>query len=236
MRKCQTSKVENRPVVVRIVDFFENDFRDNLSVTCVSENTVSDAAWEMFEENSLVISNGSSVGQYAEEFPIVKYKCSDTAEMFPSCRLNAFIESITVSTVDYGRRFYLDKRNMSFENENQLTIAYYTDNIGRNYEIIQYDVSRFLMKKPKLVVSPEGVLVFYNDKYILATVDCNNYAWVDLKIPDAEICEIESLDDYCKITIYNPDGKVADKESFKLQFSINMLAHIMIKPVLKKLQ
>lgn len=229
------------PKVERRVEFSEEDFRENLNVTLFSESLITDKDWEEFADNALVLIDGNTVYQYAEEFPIVAYRCSEDAEVMPSSRLNAFIESIMVSTADLGKRFSLNKRDMEWEYTGPDTVAYFTDNIGRRTIIPCYDIARMLLKKPNLVISNEGLLVFFTNKTILATSDCEHYAWVnDVDTKNGEITSIDVYDDYCIVNLEDSENHDKDgnpmKYSYKLQFIVDMVDHGMIKPVVMKIE
>lgn len=100
------------PKVERIVEFSEEDIRENTCVTSVDESLITDKNWQEFADNALVFTACNTVYQYAEEFPIVVYRCSKDAMVMPKSRLNSFIRSITVSTADRGKCFSLNKRDM----------------------------------------------------------------------------------------------------------------------------
>lgn len=227
------------PMVERIVEFTEEDFRENLDVTCCHESSIKDETWQRFADNALVITNGNTIYQYAEEFPIVVYQCSEDAMVMPSSRLNTFIESIAVSTADLGKRFSLDKRDMKWEYTGPDTVAYFTNNNGRCIAIQQYDIFRFLLKKPNLVISKEGLLVFFTERTILVTSDCEHYAWVNAVDTDNSIIKgIDVCDGYCTVNLEDTENNDKDgnplKYSYKLQFTIDMVDHGMIKPIAKK--
>lgn len=114
------------PKVERIVEFSEEDIRENTCVTSVDESLITDKNWQEFADNALVFTACNTVYQYAEEFPIVVYRCSEDAMVMPKSRLNSFIRSITVSTADRGKRFSLNKRNMEWEYTGPDTVAYFT--------------------------------------------------------------------------------------------------------------
>lgn len=219
------------PKVERIVEFSEEDFRENTGVTSFDESLINDETWQEFADNALVITDGNTIYQYAEEFPIVVYRCSEDAEVMPSSRLNAFIESIAVSTANLGKHFSLDKRDMKWEYTGPDTVAYFTDNTGRVIAIQQYDISRLLMKKPNLVISYEGLLVFFTEKEILVTNDCEHYAWVhDVDTENGKITSIDVYDGYCIVNLKNSESYY----SYTLRFVVDMVDHGMIKPEVTK--
>lgn len=227
------------PKVERIVEFSEEDFRENTGVTSCDENLINDETWQEFADNALVLIDGNTVYQYAEEFPIVVYRCSEDAGVMPSSRLNSFIESITVSTADLGKRFSLNKREMEWEYTGPDTVAYFTDNIGRSTIIPCYDIARILLKKPNLVISNEGLLVFFTEKTILATNDCEHYAWVnDVDTENGKITSIDVYDEYCIVNLEDSENHDKNgnhmKYSYKLQFIVDMVDHGMITPVVTK--
>ena len=193
-----------------------------------------------FAENALVIMDGweMEIWQYAEEYPIVKYRCNEDSIAYLDgySWLNSFVESITVSTALYGKKAGFGSGKLDCENTDYDTVVYYTDHAGINHAIIQHDLCWFLLQKPNLVVSPEGVLVFFTDKEIIATVGCNNgYYWISgnvIDIKDKTIENIEVCDDYCKVILLD------DNESevcFSLKFDFDVTTHQMLCPKAKKL-
>lgn len=226
------------PVAERIIEFKSEDFRKNSSITHFSEDLISEKDWREFAENALVIMDGWHILQYAEEYPIVHYRCDEVASVYleGGFRLNSFIESITVSTALYGKKAWLGSGKLDCENTDYDTVVYYTDHAGINHAIIQHDICWFLLQKPNLVVSPEGVLVFFTDKQIIATVGCNNgYHWIDGYVIDVEgktIKNIEVYDDYCKVILL--DDKKAE-HCFSLKFDFDVAGHQMLCPKATKL-
>ena len=189
-------------------------------------------------EGFLVVSNGDTVLRYAKETPLVVYRCSEEAGVMPYSRLNTFIESINVSNVDRGKQFSLELGDMECTATEPDTIAYFTDTIGRHTLIPCHDVSVFLLRRPYLVISNEGLLVFFTEKEILATIDCWHYAWItDIDTRNGEIESIDVHDDYCIVNIEeNSDrhGNPTTKYSYTLRFIIDMIDHGMIKPEVTK--
>lgn len=235
----QRDAFEPFPEVERIVEFTEDDIRENLGVTLFDESLIKDETWQKFADNALVITDGNTIYQYAEEFPIVVYRCSEAAMVMPSSRLNTFIKSITVSTANLGKRFSLNKREMEWEYTGPDTVAYFTDNIGRCIAIPNYDIFRFLLRKPNLVISEEGLLVFFTEKTILTTSDCEHYAWVnDVDTDNGIIKGIDVCDGYCTVNLEDTENNDKDgnplKYSYKLQFTIDMVDHGMIHPKVVK--
>lgn len=227
--------LEPFPEVERIVEFSERDIRENPHITLFNESSINDETWQKFADNVLVFTDGSTVYQYAEEFPIVVYRCGEDAMVMPNSRLNTFIESITVSTACHGKCFSLNKRDMEWKYTGPDTVAYFIDNIGRRIIIKQYDIIRFLLRKPNLVISNEGLLVFFTEKNILVTCDCNHYAWVhDIDTNNCIIKGIDVYEEYCIVNLedtkdYNINGNPL-KYTYELGFTIDMVDREMIKP------
>lgn len=65
------------PVAERITNFCEKNFRQNSGIVHSMECDISDEQWKEFAGKALVIINGRDILQYAEEYPIVKYQCSE---------------------------------------------------------------------------------------------------------------------------------------------------------------
>ena len=220
------------PVAERIIEFDSEDIRQNPSITAFSENLISEEDWNEFAKNALVIMDGWQIAQYAEEYPIVHYQCDEISSIYleGGPRLNSFIESITVSTALEGKKAWFGSGKLTSEVVGCDTVVYYKDHAGINHAIIKHDIYCFLLQKPKLVVSPEGVLLFFTDKQIIATVDCNHYHWIDGHIIDVEeetIKDIEVCEDYCKVILID-DEKV--EHCFSLKFDFDISAHQMIYP------
>lgn len=220
------------PVAERIIEFDADHIRKNPSITDFSESLISEEDWREFAGNALVIMDGWDILQYAEEYPIVCYQCDKLSNIYleGGPRLNSFIESITVSTAKYGKRVCFGSGKLTCELTDNDTVIYYTDNIGINHSVIQLDICDFLLQKPNLVVSPQGILIFFTDEQIIATVDCNHYHWIDGHVIDVEgktIKDIEVWDDYCKVIL------IDDKKSeqfFSLKFDFDISAHQMLLP------
>lgn len=209
--KKETSKVI--PVAERIIEFDAK-------------------ALNQFEENPLVIVDGWHILRYAEEYPIVRYQCDHLSNVYleGGPRLNSFIEKITVSTALNGKNAWFGPVELTWKDTDCDTVVYYTDHVGINHTVMQYDIYCFLLKRPKLVVSPEGVLLFFTGKQIIATVDCNQYHWIDWHVIDVKektIKDIEVWDDYCKVILID-DKEV--EQCFSLKFDFDISAHHMIQP------
>lgn len=222
----------------RITEFSSEDFRENSQVTGLSDELISKEDWENFDP--LVIIDGNHVYQYAEEFPIVVYRGKEDIDIQPCPRLNGFIESITVSTVDYGMRFSLKKRKMKGKIAGGETVAYFVNNIGECIAVPQEDVYKILLKKPQLTVTSKGMLVFYTDKDILATIDCNHYAWVNIFVEENyDIVSIEDCGDgTCIVHLVQTDNEYYEEpkqQKYKVKFDIDLTDRGMIRPDISKI-
>jgi len=142
------------PKVERIVEFTEDDLRENRMVTIHAESSITEERWREFADNALVLSNSQTIYQYAEEFPIVAYRCSEDAGVMPSSRLNTFIESIMVSTANFGKRFSLNKRDSLylFFNEHDY---FYVNDLSTKYPLSKLQV--FLIYQKQII---ENILQF----------------------------------------------------------------------------
>lgn len=217
-------------VAKRILKFKTTDFRKNPLITNCYEKLISDKDWEGFAGNALLIMDGWYVLQYAEEYPIVHYRCDEASRGYleGEPRLNSFIESITVSTALYGKKAWFGTGKLSCKNTDYDTVCYYTDNEGINRAIIQHEICCFLLEKPNIILSPEGVIVFFTEKQILATVDCNHYQWIDgyeINLEGRRIKDIEVCKDFCKVILID-DQKV--EHNFSLKFNFDFVSHQLI--------
>lgn len=232
-------EVSNKILIAeRITEFSEKDFRTNSNIVHLSEDLLSEKDWNKFAEKALVFTHGRDIFQYAEEYPIVKYQCSPKSPyQLPDCRLNSFVHSITVSTATYGNKFSVDSGKMKSEIADYDTVVYYEDEFGIKRGIFQEDICRFLLKKPKLVVSPEGMLIFFTEREILATVDCCHYCWIGDNSIDMTcriIKDIEVCNNFCKVTLISMVEK--DFEFYySLKFNFDFSEHQMICPKVEEL-
>ena len=204
------------PVAERIIEFKERDFKNKSPLLIVD-------AWH------------KNIFQYDKEYPIVKYKCNESVccDFAPDYRLNSFIETITVSTALAGKKISADTEAINVDYD---TVMYYRDYWGTNHEITHNSIREFLIKKPNLVVSPEGMLIFFTDKEILATFDCNHCYFISgyfIKMEDNTIKGIEVCKDFCKVTLI--DDEKTHEKSFSLKFDFDMTELQMICPKVSEL-
>lgn len=237
------------PIAERVVEFCRDNFNETFSLSEFFESSIIKEIWEKFADDTLIIVDGKSILQYVGEYPIVVYQCNESicyADILPEPRLNSFVLNITVSTGIIGKKFSVSSGKMKEEIINFDTIVYYEDPVGIKHEIIQYDICKFLLKKPKLVVSEEGVLVFFTEDEILATTDCQQYAWVrwdDIIENCTTIENIIAYQEYCEVTliegedVYDEFGelsKKAPKHTLALNFNLKRSDHNMIYPKFTK--
>lgn len=222
------------PIAERIIEFDKDEFCEKL---------------EEFAEKTLVLVDGTNILQYANEYPIVVYKCNESicyADIKPEPRLNSCILKIVVSKGVDGKCFSIGRGKMEEGPIESDTIVYYEDPVGIKHEIIQYDIWKFLMKKPKLVVSEEGVLVFYTEDEILATTDCYHYAWIHWDGIIENCTSIENImayKEYCEVTLMEGEdvcdafGQISERAPrhvLALNFNLKVADHNMINPKLTK--
>lgn len=238
------------PIAERIIDFSKDAFLEIIPPSNFPESTVTKEMLEEFAEKALVLVDGTDILQYANEYPIVVYQCNEDicyADIQPEPRLNSFVLNIIVSTGVDGKRYSVDSGKIEEEPTGFDTIAYYVDPVGIKHQIIQYDICKFLLKRPNLVVSEEGVLVFYTEDEILATTDCQQYAWVRWDNTIANCTNIENIiayKEYCEVTltegedVYDDFGKISaesPRHVLALNFNLKIADHNMIKPTFTKL-
>ena len=109
-----------------------------------------------------------SVSQITDYYPMVEYYAENTD------KLNRFVERISVGIAS-GRRLSFDDE---FEAMNEMiddeVVAYITDPCNVSTEIYYYDLCKLLYQKPELIVTNEGVLIFYTPTTLFATLDCKS--------------------------------------------------------------
>ncbi|MGN1297446.1 MAG: hypothetical protein ACI4VH_03315 [Clostridia bacterium] len=226
-------------IAERIIEFEENDFIINPKITGIAESLSTEAYWQIFADNALTFTDGNGIFQFAEEYPIVRYQCKDEVDLMPDRCLNAFVKSITVSSTMYGKKFSISAGKVKEEKFDSKTVVYYEDNIGRRYAVLQYDIIKFLLRKPKLVVSSEGLLIFFTKDAILVTNDCEHYAWINEINTDHFVIEdVELFEKYsCVCLVDTEEANESSKHHYKLQIDIDIRKGQsgMIKPRVEKL-
>lgn len=219
--------------VSRITEFQEEDFRTNHPITLNSESLISEKEWKEFAKNALVLIDSWEIRQYAEEYPIVKYKSSKwvNKHLGQVPLLNPFVEEITVSTACYGKVFSVGSGKMEKKIADGETVIYFQDNVGIHRTVRQHDIRQMLLKKPELVVTPEGMLLFFTEKYMIATLDLNHYIWVhDITGEGGVIVDVEANSD-CSVVTVKSDAGINRK--YRLTFSLDFAA---LQPLEAKLE
>lgn len=231
------------PRAERVVEFDDDDYRENPKVTSCSPSLITPEDWEDFDENSLILDSDGEVLQIAEEFPIVIYQCENSDVILPAPKLNNFIESITVSVCNLGMKYWFEKGKIETCAFGDEVIAYYTDTFGRYIIIDQYDIHRFLLKKPKMTISKDGLLIFYTQREVLVTLDCDHYAWVGIDTETKPIDSIEVIDGKNIVRLkpsYKPGKKKgtmrALTKQYKLEFKVSFYKHGMIETKVSQLK
>lgn len=189
---------------------------------------------------SLKVIDGWKMISFPVEYPIAHYECDENSRfaLDGELYLNSFVEDITISIVQSGRQVLFGSKTSDFNitDFEASVIVYYTDHAGINRVIYQNDLFELLLKKPKLVVSPEGILIFFTEKEIIATAGCNNgYYWISdycLDMKDRIVKDIKVLKNYCKIILVDDNGI---EHNFKLKFSFNMASYQMLIPKVTEL-
>lgn len=160
------------PKADRDVEFSANDFWEEENKDSVNSHTQRLA--ESLSDDNLVYL-----------YPIVWYAPSNMIFF------NKFVENIVVAIV---------RRETEFEKAVTEIKVFVVKPMGEvvvlgnnNEELV-----KFLCKKPNLIVSKEGVLIFYNDNKIIATLDMDDWNSVTAKelsevLNDETICGIREL-------------------------------------------
>ena len=140
----------------------------------------SESEFDAIVSKSLIIFDGRSTIHYLDENPFCIYRCNKEAcpHMDPNYYLNSTVKEIALSFVDAGRKYYLSSPGkLEIENLGKDTVVYFKDTKGQSHLIKDDEVLEFLLKKPDLFVTREGMLVFCADNDILITFDFNHYYW-----------------------------------------------------------
>lgn len=211
---------------------------------CV-ETILQTAEWEHFREDNtynaplkIVDCWNQTMYWYPFECPIVRYQCDENSicALDGDPHLNSFVESITVSFVQRGKKFEHVSEKTHTKRVKADVVVYYTDHFGINHSFFQNDINQLLLEKANLVVSPEGVLVFFTDKKIIATLACNNgYYWISEHFIDVEgktVKDIKVCKNYCKVILIDNEGV---KHNFKLKFDFDLASYQVLIPKVSKM-
>ena len=226
---------KENPFAVRRIEFDEKDFRENPSIL-LGKNMLSKIERLKLAEKALVLIEGNDILQYGYEYPIVKYEpCIDLIQSSENYKLNSFVKSVTVSTVTNGKRFSIATGILDEKGLKNDTIVYFEDTKGLFHSVTQSDIFNFLAKKPYLIVSPEGVLVFYTTKSILCILDFNHCLHIDInKINSgfAKISGVEFLGESLEVILENGSNQIA----YKLVFKVDCLGSNPIIPEFEEIK
>lgn len=112
------------------------------------------------------------VAELVEEIPIVRWYAEETVWNKGRNHLNGFVHDITVSLVS-GTRLEFDAHKAKEEVFGHKILERVTNQYGVSTEIYWDPLYNLLLRKPNLTVTNEGVLLFYTEDRIIATLDCN---------------------------------------------------------------
>ena len=226
------AEVPKNPIIaVRKVEFSENDFRES-NIMRFPENFISQEEWFRFSANALVLTCKNDILQYACEYPIVRYECNQGICNEPEGMLNTFIKNITVSTATDGKKVTVKTGKIESEVLKNETIAYYEDAYEIYHSITNRDIFMLLLKKPNLVVSPEGVLVFYTEKSILCTLDCESCLEIKINESKGNINTIDVFDDFIEV-VYDDDDEIY---AFEINFDFDFNSSFPVIPVITRIK
>ncbi len=230
----------NNPNVERIIRNRNVDLMDKASIRRFAKCFFESSEWMKFVEKKeyqsplCVVDNWSkTIAVYPYEYPIVQYKCDVNSiyELDGDPHLNAFLENITVSIVQNGKKSSFYNNRKSTKRVSLGVEVYYTDFCGINHSIFQHDTRQMLLTKANLIVSPEGVIVLYTDNQIIATLAFNNgHYWISGNLIDVSgrtVENIKACQNYCKVTLVDKEGI---KYNFKLKFDFDISSYQVLIP------
>lgn len=211
------------PIAKRQIEFSEGDFIDSSSILTWSESARTKEMYEELDKKAIIATDGTSIYQITDTFPICQYYCSEECQLQPKNFLNTCIESITVATVN-GNQISVELGKAKTEILEHETLCWYTTPLGDNRIICNNDIFELLLHKPNLLISAEGVLIFYTSKDMIATTDCEHYAWVwnPEEVKDFAIKKVESS--ACMTKVYYLDEK-NNLHPYQLSFEVGLLDH-----------
>jgi hypothetical protein len=119
-----------------------------------------------------------SLIEVKNEYPVVKYEKAWIQPELPP-RLNSLIRNITVSVITLGQIYTVstDSKLETKEVEDK-TLVYFENTHGDLIVVNGNSVHDFLLRKPNLCVTPNGILLFYDEREVIATFDLDNYTYV----------------------------------------------------------
>ena len=166
--------------------------------------------------------------------PLAVYECSPHVELQPNPRLNSYVQSIVVAEVEentYQSVSYAHGRLYQEEYEvGESIVVYYRPWSGLDYGVLIQGIYDILCELPELVISKEGILVFYTEREILATADMIQYFYVTSFFNNDRIKRIESIEDCIDYLCIHLEDKSGERYRFRLDFDLDLSQHAMITP------
>ena len=163
--------------------------------------------------------------------PVVQYRCKLEKGMKEIPSLNAFIKSITVAKATTVLEFQYEDTKGVFTGKNEESrIVYCETKNNLFFAISQLNVIQIVNEIPNLVVSSEGVLLFYTENEILATSDCNQYVIITNGIIDLKGRKVKNITlgvKGCAVHFIDQENKVY---AYSLTFSFDMALNNVIVP------
>lgn len=232
------------PIAERKMAIFpKGDFVDSSFISEFAESIRAKRVSEKLDKTSIIATECTSLYQITDMFPVCQYYCSDKSQLQPTNFLNNCIDGITVAIVK-GKKLFVHRRKIKEELLKYETLCWYTTPLGEVRIICSDHIFKFLLHTPKLEISSEGVLIFYTSDQILATTDCEHYAWVYFpeEVKDLSIQNIESSEagystvNFLKRSIDKENCTIEDTICpYKLSFDVDLLNSGGIHTEFKKL-
>lgn len=188
---------------------------------------------------SRVISGEKEFIQYASEEPILRYERQKKLEEKADC-LNTFVKSITVANIKKGKRSFLEYGFVLEEPFYKKEVFYYEDNNGTKRIIREKEICNFLKEKPELIISPDGLLIFYTKEKILATMNFEQFMWVREKLAGIRTTDvikaIYSRRNYLKVVVNSGrNAELYEEKTYSVFFELALAKEVPFRVRVKEI-
>lgn len=191
MEEINVKLFPGTPVAERITEF--GNFKVRKCPNIIGQNEVSVEENALFDKNVLCYNVENTIYQFAEEELKAIYRCKRDGSLAGKGYLNPFVKEIRVAEVKHGRKIALYGTSIQTFSVKEARIAYY-ETIGNEKRGVKpYPLQEFLLDIPELFLTKEGILIFYSEKKMIATVDLEHFARIE--VPggyDASIKKVEA--------------------------------------------
>lgn len=187
--------------ILRITDF-EDNLSQHAPALLPDEGLVTDENLDSISIPCLTLIHGIDIVQCSKEFPIVMYRHKDYAL---DIGINTFIKSIAVSVASGVQRFSSLSSQIVPSFSKYEPIFYYEDSHSICHSILDDEICSFLLKKPSITVTNDGVMIFFTSTEAFATINLQTFLNITDKLLDVgqKIVFISIHNNFLHVTVRN---------------------------------